>query len=235
MAITFLSLALFRRPTTVASRPASATKNAEDAPGQSARSHAKDWTHDRAALLEIGEQMLAQCRHDKLPLSVLVFDQKHLPELSRLFGVKVARQVLAKLTQTLEQVAAPKGLVIRTQVATFTVLLPGVCRDVAQTAVEQALGKSYSIDLDAGDDEIVLAPDFLIQTVSNETSSIQEVCEVMRQDIKRLQEYEQRRKLFSRRQRQSHSSKPVPPVEADDRCTSADRPETVPMPFGPRH
>lgn len=104
---------------------------------------------------------------------------------------------------------------------------------MAQAAVEQALGKSYSIDLDAGDDEIVLAPDFLIQTVSSETSSIKEVCEVMRQDIVRLQQYEHRRKLILLREPHSHSSKPMPLMETDDRYTAAVHPErTIPMPFG---
>lgn len=243
MAITFPSLALFRRPAMAPTRfwgrsalpVVSAKKSAEDAPRQSARSHEKDWTYDKAALLEIGEQMLAQCTHDKQPLSVLVFDQKHLRELSSIFGAEVARQMVAKLAKTLEQMAAPRGLVIRTEVATFAVLLPGFCRNMAQVAVEQTLGRSYSIDLDAGDDEIVLAPDFLIQTVSSETPSIKEVCEVMRQDIMRLQQYEHRRKLFLRRERQSHSSRPMPLMEADDRYTAAVHPEkTIPMPFGPR-
>lgn len=68
---------------------------------------------------------LAQSRQDKQPLSVLVFDQKHLRELSSIFEAEVARQMVDKLTKTLEQMAAPKGLVIRTEVTTFTVLLPG--------------------------------------------------------------------------------------------------------------
>ena len=243
MAIIFRSLALFSRPTVSWSRlwgrPAqlvlAATKNTEDAQRQSARSHEKDWTHDKAALLEAGERMLAQCRHDKQPLSVVVFGQKHLRELSSIFGTAVARQMVAKFTKTLEKMAAPKGLVIRWEVSTFVVLMPQVCRNMAQAAVEQALGKSCSVDLDADGDEIVLTPDFLIQTVSSETSSLQEVCEVMRHDIMRLQQYEHRRKLSLRRERQSHSSKPMPLMEADDCYKAAIRQEkTIPMPFGPR-
>lgn len=179
------------------------------------------WAPHRAALLKVGDRMLARSRRDRQPLSVVVFDEGHLPELGSLFGPEMAERMVAKLAKTLQGMATRKGLVIRTEATALTVLLPGFDGDRALAAVRQALGATGSIDFDADGEEIVLVPDFLVRTLYSDSSSIQEICEAMRRDITRSQQQERRRKLSLQRERESYLSRSAPLMQADGRPTAA--------------
>ena len=209
------------------------------APGTQARaapsvSH-DPWSENRAVLATVGDEMLAHCRRASRPLSIIVLDQSDFPELKRVFGSEVARQMAAKFAEKLQTLAAPKGAAIRTDGATFTVLLPGVGRDRAQAALQHVLGIACSVELKVGEDEVVLASDFLIQTVGNEATSIEEVYGAMRKDIHHAQQQELSRKRHLSRERQPRSSKSAPVMDDDARFATAVRHEvTIPMPLGSR-
>lgn len=141
------------------------------------------WRLHKDPMFKVGEEMLRQSRRDNQPLSVLVFGLRDLPELECVFGSRVAKKAVAKMTAKLERMATSKGLALRTDPTIFTVLLPGVGRDSARAGIHAMLGQPCCIEFDAGDDEIVLVPEFMVQTVCD-TESLQEVYEGLCSDIK---------------------------------------------------
>lgn len=184
------------------------------------------WRLHKDPMFKVGEEMLRQSRRDNQPLSVLVFELRDLPELECVFGSRVAKKAVAKMTAKLERMATSKGLALRTGPTIFTVLLPGVGRDSARAGIHAMLGQPCCIEFDAGDDEIVLVPEFMVQTVCD-TESLQEVYEGLCSDIKQSPLTEQRRQKYLERQRESHSG----PMELQvTRLTAPPRPRP-PKPF----
>jgi GGDEF domain-containing protein len=189
----------------------------------------------RSAFLQAGDRMIARCRRDKLPMSVVVFDQSDLPELQVIFGPEVALKMITQLANSLQAITPTRGLALRTDPTVFTVLLPGFGRDRALAAVKQALGDTFSIEIDADGEDVVLVPDFLVHTVRPETSSIKEVYDGMRQTIKRAQRQEQHRQQYLRRERESHSTRPAPLTQSAGSYSRSARHEmTVPVPLSMR-
>lgn len=211
----------------------SARKQAASAPAeQSAWPDETTLAANRMALKEAGDKLIAQSRRDKKPLSVIVFDQSDLPEVHTIYGRKVALQFSEKLAETLHTMAKPRGQVFRTELRVFTVLLPGFGSDRAQAAVRQAMGSTCSIEFNADDDEIVLLPDFLIQTVHSNTSSMSRLYRTMRRDIEQVQLNERNRLLYLRRERESYSSMAMP--LDPDRSPPAKHELTMPAPLAAR-
>lgn len=193
------------------------------------------WSSNRQAFLETGNRMIAQCRRTNQALSVIVFEQSDLPELQCIFGEAVAQQMAAKLAGTLQTMVKSKGLAVRTDPTVFTVLLPGFGLDRTLALIKEAFGDTLAIEFDVEGDDVVLVPDFLVQTVRSETTSIKDVYTDLRKAIKRSQDNEERRQRYLKRERESHSSKAMPLMESDSTYPHAPRHElTVPVPLATR-
>jgi diguanylate cyclase (GGDEF)-like protein len=152
-----------------------------------------------------GDEMLAACKRDGRPVSVAVFDCSDLLEVRTIYGSRIAHKLLARIVRKLSALCEGRGLAARTGPAEFTVILPGMHREKTLAAIRRVLGNPMRIELDAGDSEIVLVPDFMIQTANAETVSVQELHCELRRALARSQEHEARRHHHMQRDRERHS------------------------------
>jgi GGDEF domain-containing protein len=152
-----------------------------------------------------GDEMLAACRRDGRPLSVVVFDCADLLEVRDIYGSRIARELRTRIVRKLCALSADRGLAARTGPAEFCVVLPGMGPDKARAAIQRTFGNPMRIELDAGDSEIVLVPDFLVETAGADTASVGGLLGDLRLELTRLQAREQRRQHHLQRERERHS------------------------------
>lgn len=182
----------------------------------------KGWDHQRDAMLAAGERMLARARRDNQPLSVAVFDLSDLPELESVFGARVANDAMNKVALRLQDMVTSKGLAMRTDTTVLTVLMPGFGRDRAHMAIQKTMGSPCCIELNADDHEIVIIPEFKVQTVRPDSSSLAQIYSGLRRDISETQRRERRRRRYLQLERESHTR----PMEL--------RPDSEQKPASPR-
>lgn len=205
------------------------------APGVATAPERKSWAATKDAFVAMADDMLAQTLRKRQPLSVLVMEQIDLAELAAIFGADVAQRFVRKLAATLRRVAPGRGVVVRTDAAVFAVLLPGLTRDEAHAAVKDAFGATLSIEVDAGEEEVTLVPDFLIRTVVTESVSIATLYDDMRRVLARARTDEVRRQDYLRREHESHCTRPAPLPLGDSQPVRYVRHEqTIPVPLGMR-
>lgn len=199
----------------------------------------KGWDLDQEAMFKIGNEMLCRSSGNHQPLSVVVFDLSDLPELECIFGVQAAEEIIAETVARLQGLATRKGLAVRTSATVFTVLLPGIGHDEALDLIGAALGQPCCIELEAGGDEIMLVPEFMVRTVFGHAVSIKETFESLCRDIAQTRLDEERRKKYLERERESHSRpKKLQATEARPRNISQlaypPMPATIPVAMGTR-
>lgn len=165
----------------------------------------RDWSVDVAAMVAAGDEMMLRSRREKFALSVAVFDLSDLSELKSVFGRQVTQQVIAHITAKFQRIATSKGLVVRTGPTVFTLLLPGFGRDRALADIRSVMGHPCCIELEGSDDEIVLVPEFKVQTVRSDTASIADVFASLRREITQTRQLEQTRRNYLQRERESHT------------------------------
>lgn len=174
--------------------------------------------YNQAGFAAYGDEMLAACRREGRPLSVVVFDCADLLEVRAIYGSPTTRKLMARIVRKLSALTADRGLAARTGPAEFSVVLPGMGRDKAVAAIQRVLGSPMRIELDAGDSEIVLVPGFLVETAGSDTASVEELHGELRRELAQLQEREQRRHHHMQRERERHSRPmsivTVPPADA---------------------
>jgi len=161
--------------------------------------------YNQAGFTAHGDEMLAACRREGRPLSVAVFDCADLLEVRTIYGSRIARKLMARIVRKLNVLAADRGLAARTGPAEFTLVLPGMGREKTMAAIQRVLGNPMRIELDAGDSEIVLVPTFLIEVAGNDTGSVDELHGELRSELAQLQEHEERRQHYLKRERERHS------------------------------
>ena len=152
-----------------------------------------------------GDEMLAACKRQGRPLSVAVFDCADLLEVRAIYGSQVTRKLMDRIVGKLTALCAERGLAARTGPAEFTVVLPGLGRDKSLAAIQRVLGSPTRVELDAGDSEIVLVPDFLIETGGADTTSVRELHGELRRELAHRQALEARRHHQMQRERERHS------------------------------
>ena len=198
--------------------------------------------YNRAGLLAYGGAMMDKARREQRALGIAVFDFEDLLEVRDIYGAAVYQQVLDHVVMKLRTLAGPRGLCARTGRAQFTVVLPACGRERALRAVQRVLGSPTRIELDTGEDEIVLVPDFMVESGCG-TESIGEVYKDMCRDLLKQRANEHRRRHYLQRERERHS-RPLPLISLPDtprprpRALSAASmalPLTVPAPLAALH
>lgn len=181
-----------------------------------------------------GGELLVACRRDNRPLCVAVFDCSDLLEVRDIYGSRTARKLMACIAHKLTSLTMDQGLAARTGPAEFTVVLPGMGREKALAAIARILGAPLRIELDAGDSEIVLVPNFLVESAGADTESVEELYEELRCDLARMEHDEQRRQHYLQRERERHS-RPMGIVSLPDPAPPKGRrvqlPPTMPAPL----
>jgi len=160
--------------------------------------------YDANRLAIVGNAMLQKTRKKKQPLSIVVLDFSDLPELQ--FVCKgEARDMGPTIERMLQGVAPAKGAVVRTGPTTFAVLLPNFDARKALRAVHEAFGKACCFEFALGDNEMLLMPDYLVKTIHNRTESLEDVYQVLCDELRKGQLHAERRQIYLRRERESHS------------------------------
>lgn len=211
--------------------------------GQAVRQ--RRWASDFDAMVAAGDALMQRARRNRQAMTVAVFNLSDLPELRSVFGRRVTQEVVQRVSEMFQRIATGKGLVARTGPTEFTVLMPGFGRDGALAVIGEVMGHPCCIELEASRDEIVLIPEFMVQTVRNDTSSVADVIAALKRSIAQSQEREHSRRRYLQRERESHTrpmelraTSGVNPPSRVERRTP--RPvyqsaETIPMPLAARN
>jgi diguanylate cyclase (GGDEF)-like protein len=160
--------------------------------------------YNRAGLFAAAQEAM-RTRAPGTPVSVVVLDVEDLREVFQIYGSGTARKVGAKLVRRLRGMAGWQGLAGRTGKAQFTVVLVGANEEKATRIVQRALGKPARIEFDAGDSEIVLVPELLVDLADPGADSIQPLYREMVQELARIQKEERRWLHFLTSERERHS------------------------------
>lgn len=161
--------------------------------------------YNKAGLMAHGAELLAACRRERRPLSVAVFDCADLLEVRSIYGSRISRKLMAHMARKFAAIAAERGIAARTGPAQFTVLLPGLGRDKAMQAIQRVLGSPSRIEFDAGDSEIVLVPEYLVESAGADAGSLEDLYKTMGRSLAEVREREQRRCQYLQRERERHS------------------------------
>jgi diguanylate cyclase (GGDEF)-like protein len=159
---------------------------------------------NRGGLMDAANKMLAKARAEARPLSILVIEFNDLREVHEIYGSSVGRKLVAKVVNRLTALAGSHGLVGRTGSAQFTIVLP-MPREKALLAVQRVLGSPARIEFEAGDSEIVLVPEMMLDCTDAETESMAALWREDCLDLSRMQAREQRRQNHLQRERERHS------------------------------
>jgi len=196
---------------------------------------------DTEVLNLLGGGMLRAARQHGQPLALLVVAVADLPELEILFGRDAANQAVQAVMTELSALAGNAGLSLRTTADTFVLLIPRCTGDQVQRALRARLGRAYSVEIEFGDEEIVLVPDVQACTVEASESVGRAYCALCRA-IESRRYLDQLRRGELRREREAHSTHTglpreladAPAVRASHGAGSWSRtiPATIAMPLG---
>lgn len=126
----------------------------------------------RKRLLAIGDQMLQRCRAKQRPFSLALVQVPDLAEVQQLFGRHVAEAVMGRLAAKLQGIAGARGLSARTGGPQFALLLPCVDAEQALDALQAAFGRAGSLEHDSEQHELVLLPQYKVDTVGVEHDDV---------------------------------------------------------------
>ena len=171
------------------------------------------WASRRAAVYELGDNMISDAAARGAPVTVVMFEQADLPELHALFGSAAARALASAFGARLRQLVGSGGLAVRSEGSTWTVVLPGHGAEQALAAVRRVLGPGLATEVEVDGEEIALVPRMATHTVGAQAWPMLHIYREMRGKIDRAHALEQRRQEYLRRERESHS-RPSPLVRA---------------------
>jgi hypothetical protein len=117
--------------------------------------------------------------------------------------------VTAKFNQKLQALAGSRGLAMRSDATTWTVLLPGLNNAEAVAAVKHVFGPSLAVDVESEGEEILLVPTMEVRTVAREAAPMRHIYQEMRGRIEGTLQRQRRREEFLRRERERHT-RPAP-------------------------
>lgn len=175
---------------------------------ESVEGERRSWAEIKAAFTQAADSTIAETRSQGRAVSVAVFRLSDLPELEAVFGAAAAQQIVATLSQALRTVARGKAMVMRTDVATFAILLPGFERESALAALKEALGNALALEFNGDDDEILLVPDFDVRSIGASAPAFPELYDNMLRSIEDTRAVEARRMRRLRREHESYYTNP---------------------------
>lgn len=163
--------------------------------------------YHRAGLFEAALEELQGMGEDA-PASAVVLEFSELREVRDIYGGTIGRKVVAKVVRRVRAVAGRSGLAGRTGPSQFTVIFPGLSARKALDRVQRALGRPARVEFDAGDSEIVLVPEFLVDAMEP-GGSVQGLYRDLARELSRMEKIERRRLNYLTTERERHS-RPMP-------------------------
>ncbi|MEJ6023408.1 GGDEF domain-containing protein [Ramlibacter sp. PS4R-6] len=140
-----------------------------------------------------------------VPVSAIVLEFSDLPEVRDIYGAAIARKVVDRLVRRLRSVAGAQGLVGRTGPMQFTVVFVGAGEGKALKQLQRGLGQPARVEFDAGDSEIVLVPEFVVDEMEPGAPSLRGLYGDMARELARMQMDERRRLNYLTSERERHS------------------------------
>jgi GGDEF domain-containing protein len=194
-----------------------------------------------------GRELLASSRRDGREVTLAVFDCSDLLEVRQIYGSSTSRKLAACIVRKLSQLAGDRGVAARTGQARFAVAMP-MGREKAVEAIARVLGNPSRIELEGSNSEIVLVPNLMVESVP-QGSSLDRLYGALCRGLTRIQEEEQQRQQYLKRERERHS-RPMPlqaapvsrpqmaagsmPRLGPDPVAMQQLPPTIPMPLPAR-
>lgn len=142
------------------------------------------------------------------PASMILLEFADLREVYDIYGSAIGRKLVDRIVKRLRGVAGARGLVGRTGPAQFCIVLPGVTQSKALQRLHRSFGQPARVELDAGDNEIVLVPTVLVDSVepgAHDSRGVQGLYREMCRELSRIEEDEQRRLTYLASERERHS------------------------------
>jgi diguanylate cyclase (GGDEF)-like protein len=160
--------------------------------------------YNRAGLFAAANELL-RSRAADAPVSAILIDFADLREVRDIYDNAIAGKVVDRMIRRVRCVAGRRGLLGRTGPSQFTVVLPDAAAERALRCLQRGLGKPARVEFDAGDSEIVLVPDLVIDTAEPGEDRIQPLYRDMCGELARIRNDERRRmkRLTSERERHS--------------------------------
>lgn len=158
---------------------------------------------NRAGLMAAAEESLRR-RGGEVAVSAIVLEFADLREVRDIYGAAIARKVVARLVRRLRAMAGLRGLVGRTGPSQFTAIFVGCAAPRALRNLERGLGKPPRVEFDAGDSEIVLVPELVVDEKGDD-EPLHALQRRMARSLARLQNAERRRLDFLTSERERHS------------------------------
>jgi GGDEF domain-containing protein len=137
-------------------------------------------------------------------VGMVLLDFDDLREVYQIYGPVTARKLVARIVRRLRALAGWRGFAGRTGPTQFAVVLPGVTEERAVQLVQRALGKPARVEFDAGDSEIVVVPDLLVDS-AEPGEPVQTLYRDMCRQLERAQKVELRRLNWLASERERHS------------------------------
>jgi GGDEF domain-containing protein len=148
--------------------------------------------YNRAGLAAAADAALRRSGDDAA-LSAIVLEFGELQEVWEIYGPAVGRKVVAKIVRRLRVVAGLRGLIGRTGPSHFTIVLPGTALPKAQRKLHRGLGKPARVEFDAGDSELVLVPEVVVDEAEPGCEGVQALLREMNFEMARMRKQERRR------------------------------------------
>jgi diguanylate cyclase (GGDEF)-like protein len=159
--------------------------------------------YERASLLETAQATCDQLRTQ--PFSIVVLDFSELREVHDIYGAAVTRKLIDKVVRRVEMLAGRSALAGRTGTSQFTVVLPGMREDKAVRTLARVLGKPARVEFDAGDSEIVLVPEVIVDGSDPGEQTVEALHRIMCRELTQRQNAELLRQSYLTRERERHS------------------------------
>jgi GGDEF domain-containing protein len=184
----------------------------------------------KAALMSLGRQRLTEARRDGRPLSLAVFEFSDLEEVRAIYGNRMRRRAMSQVVARLTAAAGSRGAVARTAAAQFTLLLPGSDGLKAHRAIHRAIGMPARVEIESGNHEIVLVPEFRIECARADVDSIEELYLALCRDLADAGRFRHDREQYLTRERERHLRRPSHPWgDANGHGPGADVSPTLPL------
>jgi GGDEF domain-containing protein len=158
--------------------------------------------YHRAGLIAAANRIVGE-QAPGAPFAMIVVEFTELREICDIYGNGVARKVVATIVRRMRSIAGWRGVAGRTGPAQFTIVLPAA-DDKACRRVRRVLGTPARVEFDAGDSEIVLVPDVIVDAAETGDQA-QDLYRDMCRELARRQKDERRRLHWLASERERHS------------------------------
>lgn len=192
---------------------------------------------DKSAFFALGDQRLAEARQGGRAISLALFEFSDLKEVRSIYGSRVKRELMAQLAAKMAAAAGSRGVVARTAANEFALLLPGADRNKSAQIISRAMGNPVRIEIESGDHEIVLVPEYQIECAGDEFDAMESLYRELCLDLKEARRLKHDREQYLTRERERYSRPQalgLRPGHPDALGPGADVLPTVPDSLHPR-